>query len=51
MVLEANKSFCTWLMDSDDAQAFLEMFQAIEEEILVINTEVVGIDFNVIVES
>jgi Family of unknown function (DUF5677) len=51
MVLDANKFFCAWLMDMAEAQALIDMLQAIEDEILLIYNEVVGSDFNIAVET
>jgi hypothetical protein len=47
MVLSATKAFCNWLMDDEDAQAFIEMLKSIEDEILAINKNVMGNDLNV----
>lgn len=49
MVLMALKAFCTYLMeDVADAQPLLDLLQSIEDEILNINQEVIGSDFEAI---
>ncbi len=51
MVLEAAKAFSGWLLNEPDASALTEMLQSIEDEILAINQEVAGEDFNLAEET
>ncbi len=52
MVLLALKAFCSYLMENTvDAQPLLDFLQSIEDEILHINQEVIGSDFEVAVSD
>jgi hypothetical protein len=51
MVLGAAKSYCTWLMNDPEATLLVDMLQAIEDEILAINREVIGGDFTFVEET
>lgn len=47
LVLSALKAFCDYLMqDPNDATPFLDLLESIEQEILGINNEVIGRDFD-----
>lgn len=51
MVLSAGKSFCKWLMKESGATVLIGLLNAIESELMKINTEVIGSDFSTMDET
>lgn len=51
MVISASKAFSKWLMDEPEASALTDMLQAIVDEFLEINREVIGDDFSLAEEA
>jgi Family of unknown function (DUF5677) len=48
MVLGAAKAFSQWLMQEPEARALVDLLNAIESELVKINSEVIGDDFSIV---